>query len=61
MKFKVGDKVFTMKDGPLMVILSDKDKDNITRMDPTANKYACFSEDCDMSKDEMLTWMKEDI
>jgi len=57
MKVKVGDKVYSSEDQPIMVILSDKDKDNITNMLPEAHKYCEYPDDMDPK--EVSKWMKE--
>jgi len=45
MKIKIGDKIYTTEEhGPLMVILSKQDKDNITRMLPECQRYCQFQE-----------------
>ncbi len=42
MQVKVGDKVYSAEDEPIMVILTDLDKTNIARMEQAATKYCCF-------------------
>lgn len=42
MKVKVGNKIYTSKEQPIMVILSDDDKSNIAAMLPEARKYCEF-------------------
>ena len=56
MKVKVGNKIFSSENQPIMVILTDKDKGNITNMDPDCTKYATFQDDCGTQK-QMLEWM----
>lgn len=57
MKIKVGDKVYSSKDQPIMVILTDVDKYNIDHMAPDNTKYAEFSGDLAWTQEEMLAWM----
>ena len=55
MKVKVGDKIYTSEDQPIMVILTELDKRNITNMKPGDLLY---SETPDgKSADEVLGWM----
>lgn len=42
---------------PMMVELTQADKDNITNMHPDATKYAIF--DDNSSKEDKLAWMNE--
>lgn len=57
MKVKVGDRVYTSKDCPIMVILTEKDKFNIAHMSPEATKYAEFDDELGMTKEEKEQWM----
>lgn len=57
MKIKVGDKVYSSKDQPVMVILAEHDKYNITHMAPDDTKYAEFPGDLAWTEEEMLAWM----
>lgn len=45
MKVKIGNKTYTTKDGPIMVILADKDKENIASMRPKDTKYCQFEDE----------------
>lgn len=59
MKVKVGDKVYSSADQPVMVILTAEDKYNIQHMAPEATRYAearCM----DWTPEEMLEWMMDD-
>lgn len=58
MQVKIGNEVFDAEEIPILLILSDKDKFNISHMDPEATKYATFPEDWG-TKDEMWEWMEE--
>ena len=57
MKVKVGDQVFDSENGPVMVILSDNDKENIGNMSPDCSKYAVFPDDWGTVGD-MYEWME---
>lgn len=56
MKVKVGDTVYSGNDQPIMVILTDKDKENIRNMEDTATKYCSFPSD--MSVSDIMIWME---
>jgi hypothetical protein len=56
MKVKVGDTIHNAEDEPIMVILTDQDKKNITNMAPEATRYCCFPSD--FSTEEIEEWMK---
>ena len=55
MKVKVGNKIYDGDKEPVMVILSDLDKKNISNMSFIANKYASFPDD--YPTDDMKAWM----
>jgi len=55
MKIKVGDKVYTSADGPIMVILTPEDKKNIAQMLPECTKYAEF--DKTLTEVQIKEWM----
>lgn len=57
MKVKVGNKIFDGNKEPVMVILSDEDKQNIANMAPKANKYLCYPEN-GMTEEEAKEFMK---
>ena len=42
MKVKVGNKIYDGEKEPIMLILTDRDKLNITHMNPKSTKYAQF-------------------
>lgn len=58
MKVKVGDKMYSGDEQPIMVILTDGDKRNITNMLPEATKYAEYPDTYD--QEEVLRWMEEE-
>jgi hypothetical protein len=45
MKVKIGNKIIDSECEPIMIILSDEDKENIKNMDKDCNKYCCYSDD----------------
>lgn len=42
MKVKVGDKIYDGENEPVMVILSEGEKEQITKMSPEATKYCVY-------------------
>ena len=56
MKVKIGDTTYDSNNQPIMLILSDRDKENIRKMDPEAMKYAEFPKG--YTKEEAEEWMK---
>lgn len=56
MKVKIGDKIYDSEKEPIMVILSDDDKKNITNMLPHCTKYCSFPEEF---MDDIKHWMNE--
>ena len=58
MKVKVGNKIYDGEKEIIMVILTDKDKENIANMHPKATKYCQYPKDI-VSKDEASDWMGE--
>jgi hypothetical protein len=42
MKVKVGEKIYDSEKEPIMLILSESDKENIYNMLPDAKKYCSF-------------------
>ena len=57
MKVKVGDVVYDVEKVPVMVILSDADKRNITDMPPEATRYASFPLDSPLDPEKIQRWM----
>ena len=58
MKVKIGNKIFDSENQPIMVILTDIDKQNIVNMSTECTKYASYPET--MSESEIQAWMDED-
>ncbi|MCJ7807969.1 MAG: hypothetical protein MUP73_04555 [Dehalococcoidia bacterium] len=57
MKVKVGDTVYDGDKEPVMVILTDKDKENIRDMLPTAIRY-CMYPTTGWSQEDIVAWME---
>jgi hypothetical protein len=55
MFIKIGDKLFSSNGQPIMVILSDEDKENIKGMDKSARKYAEYCGD--LTVEYIKEWM----
>ncbi len=50
MKFKVGHQIFDSVDRPLMVILSEEEKQDIAAMVPSDFRYCVYPDDVPKSK-----------
>ena len=59
MKVKVGDEVYDGTEVPVMVILTDQDKERIRDMPPACTKYALFPVG-EYPGDTALEWMQQD-
>lgn len=60
MKVKVGDRVYSSEDQPIMIILTMEDKYNISHMAGDAMRYAEFKSSHGMTTEQMLEWMKDE-
>ena len=56
MKVKIGEKIYDSEKEPIMVILSESDKENISNMSPEATKYCSFPDG--MSVEYVKEFMK---
>jgi len=56
-KIKVGDKFYDSQDGPIMIILSQKEKDQVAGMLPRCTKYAQYPDT--WTKEQAVKWMGE--
>lgn len=56
MKVKIGNKIYTDADQPIMVILTDFDKQNISQMPAEAKKYLSYPDT--MTEEEAREFMK---
>ncbi len=61
MKVKVGDTVYTDEEVPIMVILSETDKNNIRDMLSANYKYASAPDEYFDNSNDFLRWMREGI
>jgi hypothetical protein len=59
MLVKVGDKVYSSQDQPIMVVLAEQDKRNIANMLPDATRYAEFSDALGWTDEQKFQWMRE--
>jgi hypothetical protein len=50
MKVKIGEKVYDANEVPILIVLSEDDKENIKNMSPDATKYCCFPDTYDLTK-----------
>lgn len=56
MKVKIGDTIYDSETEPIMVILSESDKQNIANMLPEATKYCSYPDT--IPTDEIRQFMK---
>jgi len=57
MLVKIGNKIYSSKKEPILVMLRKQDKENISNMTDDANSYCVFPEDSNI--EEVETWMKD--
>lgn len=57
MKIKVRNKIFDGNNEPIMLILTDKDKENIRKMKTDCHKFFVFPDT--MKTEKIEKWMKE--
>lgn len=63
MKIKIGDQYYDTEDQPVMLVLSDSDKENIAKMHPRCAKFAIFPNTLRpdqphfMTKEQAIAWM----
>jgi len=57
MKIKIKNEIYDGDDEPIMVILTNKDKENIANMDKECTRY-CEHPD-NLNEEEMYKWMAE--
>jgi hypothetical protein len=63
MKVKVGNKIYDGEKEPIMVILADGDKENISNMHPDATKYCVYPATEHWTKDDykaIKEWMAKE-
>jgi hypothetical protein len=58
MKVKVGNNIYDASEEPIMIILTDQDKENIFNMSPMCNKYAAAPDT--MDEKSFDKWMNAD-
>jgi len=62
MKVKVGDKVYDGEKEPVMVILSQGEREQISNMAPEATKYCVYPSTKDLTQDnhaKIKAWMAD--
>jgi hypothetical protein len=57
MKVKIGDKIHDAEEEPILVILTESDKQNIANLPPNAPGYLVFPESSDV--DQLTIWARE--
>lgn len=58
MKVKIGDTLYDSNQIPVMLVLSDEDKENLANMDPEANSFCSYPSG--MNADAIHTWMEKE-
>ncbi len=61
MKVKVGDKIYSSDDQPLMVVFEDNDKTNVQNTEEACHKYASAPKGYFSSEQDFLVWMREGL
>jgi hypothetical protein len=56
MKVKVGNHVYDANEEPIMLILTDEDKQLINEMSPEATKYCAFPDG--YPREKVIKWMR---
>jgi len=59
MKVKIGNKIHDATTEPIVIILTQSDKDNIGNMHPDKFKYICFPDD--MTMEDIRKFIDEPI
>lgn len=54
---KVGDLTYDSKKEPVMIVLSEKDRENIGKMPENGTMYACFPKG--IKEEDMIKWMND--
>ena len=57
MKVKIGELFYDANEVPIMVILTEKDKENIKNMHPEANRYCSYPKG--LNRKWIAKWMDE--
>lgn len=61
MKVKLGNAIFDSELEPIMLILSEEDKYNISHMAPEATKYCSYPDKEDLTPETIEAWMEEEV
>ena len=62
MKVKIGNRIYSSEEQPIMLILSDEEKQNIGNMPPDANRYCSYpytEKWCSSNFKKIKEWMSE--
>jgi len=59
MKVKIGNKIHDAENEPIVIILNQSDKDNISNMHPDKSKYICFPNG--MDADDIRKFIDEPV
>lgn len=55
LKVKIGNKIISSEDEPIMLILTDQDKFNISHMHPSSYKYCSYPSN--MTEEDVVQFM----
>jgi hypothetical protein len=58
MKVKIGNKIYDSEDQPIMLILTDFDKNNISNMLETNTKYCSYPANAGLTVEEIEKFME---
>lgn len=61
MRVKIGNKIYSDADEPIMVVLTNEDKFNLLYMPEDKFKYASAPDGYFDSVDDFLKWMNEEL
>ncbi len=58
MRVKVGKRIYNSDKLPIMLVLSDEEKKQLTAMDPAAHKFAVVTLTDEFTEEQAREWMK---
>ena len=61
MKVKIGNIVYDSEIQPILLLLSDEDKKNISSMPDGNTRYCSYPDSQEFTEEQIDTWMKEPL
>lgn len=61
MQVKIGNKIYSDSEEPIMLIFTPKDKENIRNMNPECYRFACIPVSSKMSEEQIDKWMEIEV